>query len=190
MALFRMKPHYRKRGGVSYKGDLISLVYGARGLAATSVGNYALFGGGQYGNNNTLSYVTSIDKFLTVRQTSQSLQWDVSALAATSVGNYALFGGGISAGAGSSDKVTAYDTSLTRIFCSALYGSDSAEATSVGNYAIIHAMYSSDTTVYDTSLTKSRGAVFQTNRTSLAATSVGNYALFGGGRNISGYMQD
>ena len=67
-------------------------------LAATTVGNYALFGGG--GNNSTVdAYDTSL-----TRTTATPLSEARYELTATSVGNYALFGGGLS---GDGDILTA-----------------------------------------------------------------------------------
>ena len=88
MALFRMKPQYRKRSKtLSYYGT----VSGTRRmeLAATSVGDYALFGGGN-GSNVVDAYNTHL-----IKTNPSSLASDRYGLAATTVGNYALFGGGI-----------------------------------------------------------------------------------------------
>ena len=62
-------------------------------LAATSVGNYALFGGGRGGSNSSTvdAYNTSL-----TRTTPTPLSEARVYLTATSVGNYALFGGGVS----------------------------------------------------------------------------------------------
>lgn len=60
-------------------------------LAATTVGNYALFGGGYTGSNS--STVDAYDTSLT-RTTPTALSEGRRDLAATTVENYALFGGG------------------------------------------------------------------------------------------------
>lgn len=60
-------------------------------LAATSVGNYALFGGGY--DSSYSAVVDAYDTSLT-RSTPTALSQARTGLAATSVGNYALFGGG------------------------------------------------------------------------------------------------
>jgi hypothetical protein len=60
-------------------------------LAATTVGNYALFGGGNTGSNS--SVVDAYDTDLT-RSTPTALSTARRYLAATTVGDYALFGGG------------------------------------------------------------------------------------------------
>ena len=59
---------------------------------ATSVGNYALFGGGHSGTDY-LSTVDAYDTSLT-RTTPTALSVARDGLSATTVGNYALFGGG------------------------------------------------------------------------------------------------
>ena len=72
-------------------------------LAATSIGNYALFGGG-----SSLNVVDAYDTSL-VRTTPTPLSQARSYLAATSIGDYALFGGGYSTTINnSSDVVDAY----------------------------------------------------------------------------------
>ena len=61
--------------------------------AATTVGNYALFGGGIVSYGVAYKIVDAYSDTL-VRSTPTSLSIDRYALAATTVGNYALFGGG------------------------------------------------------------------------------------------------
>ena len=108
-------------------------------LAATTVGNYALFGGG--GNSSGSSYtVDAYDTSLT-RTNPTPLSKARSYLAATTVGNYALFGGG-----GNSFNVDAYDTSLTRTNPTPLSkGRNYLEATTVGNYALFGGGYNGGT---------------------------------------------
>ena len=67
----------------------------ARGnLAATSIGNFALFGGGYDSSDNSCySTVDAYDTSLT-RTTATELSVARGNLAATSIGNFALFGGG------------------------------------------------------------------------------------------------
>jgi hypothetical protein len=91
MALFRMKSHYRKRGGIlSYYGTATPLADARNGLAATPIGDYALFGGGR---GNGYYTIDAYNKSL-VRTIPTSLSEYRNSLAATSIGNYALFGGG------------------------------------------------------------------------------------------------
>ena len=66
-------------------------------LAATSVGNYALFGGGGNSSSGSNSTVDAYDTSLT-RTNPTPLSEARGYLAATSVGNYALFGGGYNGG--------------------------------------------------------------------------------------------
>ena len=113
----------------------------ARGyLAATSVGNYALFGGGLSGYGDTLTAtVDAYDTSLT-RTTVTPLSEARYELTATSVGNYALFGGGY--GDTLTAIVDAYDTSLTRTTPTPLSEARSyLAATTVGNYALFGGGY-------------------------------------------------
>lgn len=77
---------------VPYNDTVTGLTASAQELAATTVGNYAIFAGG-YGG----SYRNSVDIYdetLTHTQPSNLLITATTDLAATTVGNYALFGGG------------------------------------------------------------------------------------------------
>ena len=77
-------------------------------LAATTVGNYGLFGGG-YGSSST-SVVDAYDTSLT-RTSPTALSAARQYLAATTVGNYGLFGGGY--GSSSTSVVDAYTQEVT-----------------------------------------------------------------------------
>ena len=72
--------------------------------AATSVGNYALFGGGNSSGGVSSSVVDAYNTSL-VRSTPTGLSVSKNDLAATSVGNYALFGGGYTSGSSSGNSV-------------------------------------------------------------------------------------
>ena len=105
-----------------------ALVLPRYGLAATTVGNYALFGGG-YDN----SYRVAVDAYNTslTRATRTSLSQERANLAATTVGNYALFGGG-QVSSGSSSTVDAYRyTDTVQVYPNSIYklGSMSTEQT-------------------------------------------------------------
>ena len=82
-------------------------------LAATSIGDYALFGGGVYDVYNGITTVyyfySVVDAYDTslVRTTPVPLSKARQALSATSIGNYALFGGGYDSYS-PSDVVDAY----------------------------------------------------------------------------------
>ena len=175
-------------GELAYYGTATSLSVARQDLAATTVGDYALFGGGHYvGDDGYLvnsAMVDAYNKSLT-RTTATSLRAARPDLAATTIGNYALFGGG-RVGGSLSAVVDAYDTSLTRTTPTAL--SERREhlaATAVGNYALFgggwNGSYSAVTDAYDTSLTRVNIGHLWTERFDLAATTIGNYALFGGG---------
>ena len=119
---------------LAYYGTATELSEARSYLAATTVGNYAIFGGG-VGNTQRVSTVDAYDTSLT-RTIPTGLSQSRYALAATTVGNYALFGGG-EASSTPISKVDAYDTSLTRTIPTELsIGRYSLAATSVGDYAL------------------------------------------------------
>ena len=90
-------------GELSYYGKATALSEARSFLAATSVGNYALFGGGGDSSSSTVdAYNTSL-----TRTSPTALSEARYYLAATSVGNYALFGGGDN-GSGERSTVDAY----------------------------------------------------------------------------------
>ena len=162
-------------------------------LAATTIGDYALFGGGYDTSGTYVSNVDAYDTSLT-RTKPTSLSTGRRNLAATTVGNYALFGGGFTSGTAVTNVVNAYDTSLTRTSASTFtLARGKLAATTVGNYALFGGGYTSSIVVtavvhaYDTSLTRTSPTSLGDSRGELAATTVGNYALFGGGSGSSTY---
>jgi hypothetical protein len=108
-------------------------------LAGASVGNYALFAGGDSG-----SYRNTVDAYDTslTRSTPTALSVERYRLAGASVGNYALFAGGQSGSSSYSDAVDAYNASLTRSTPTALSAAryDLAGA-SAGDYALFAGGY-------------------------------------------------
>ena len=161
-------------------------------MAATSIGDYALFAGGY--TIQAINNVDAYNKSLT-RSTPTALSSATCCSAATSIGDYALFGGGgtntYQTGSIYS-KVDAYNTSLTRSTPTALSSARTyLAATSIGNYALFaggnDGRHTSTTTTYstvdayNTSLTRSTPTSLSVGRACLAATSIGDYALFGGG---------
>jgi hypothetical protein len=168
-------------------------------LAATTVGNYALFGGGVKHGETIMATVDAYNDSLT--QTSvQDLSAARTRITATTVGNYALFGGGGGSGYNDYSKtVDVYDASLTKLATTTLSVARTyIGATSVGDYAIFcggycntggstSSLYKNTVDVFDTSLTRTAGANLSVARHSIAATTIGNYALFGGGSKASGY---
>ena len=176
-------------GILSYYGRATSLTNQKSSHAATTVGDYALFGGGS--NPAILNTVNAYNTSLT-RSTPTALSAKISSLAATTVGNYALFGGGVSSTSSSTSTniVNAYDASLTRSTPTALSTArQNLSATTVGNYALFGGGYLKNATspyistvdAYDASLTRSTPTALSVARQYLSATTVGNYALFGGG---------
>ena len=173
-------------GGVlAYYGTVTELSVARSRLAATTVGDYALFGGGY-----TSTYQNEVDaynKSLT-RTIPTALVVTRSYLAATTVGDYALFGGGTNGS--STARVDAYDTSLIQTKTTSLsYTRYFLAATTIGDYALFGGGTSANNTngrrstvdAYDRSLTRTIPTELSVARSHLAATTVGDYALFGGG---------
>ena len=169
---------------LSYHGTPTALSEARGYLTATSVGNYALFGGGV--SDTLTATVDAYDTSLT-RTTVTPLSEARYELTATSVGNYALFGGGY--GDIPTSTVDAYDASLTRTTPTPLSEARVyLTATSVGNYALFGGgSYKDIVDAYDTSLIRTIPTPLSVGKSYLAATTVGNYALFGGGYNRSAY---
>ena len=174
---------------LGYYGTVTGLSQGRDDLAATTVGDYGLFGGGVdfiFGN----SYFATVDAYTTslVRSTPTALSKARSALAATTVGDYGLFGGGLDSVNSVSAAVDAYTTSLVRSTPTALSKARSAlAATTVGDYGLFgggldRTSFSGSATVdaYTTSLVRSTPTALSKARGYLAATTVGDYGLFGG----------
>ncbi|MBR6613161.1 MAG: discoidin domain-containing protein [Clostridia bacterium] len=176
------RPFFSAEQKLEYYGTADSLSSARSHLAATSVGDYALFSGGKTSN----SYSSTIDTYNSSLVKGSIGCGARSHLAATSVGDYALFGGG---GANSSYYATVetYTSSLVEGTAKNLYSARSElAATTVGDYALFGGGSSSTHTsivdVYTKSLSKSTEMYLSSARRNLAATSVGDYALFGGGQ--------
>ena len=150
-------------------------------LAATHVGNYALFAGGR-----TIStYSNVVDAYNTSleRTTPTPLSQARYYLAATNAVDYALFAGGQS-NYGYSNVVDAYNTSLERstptILSQARYG---LKATHIGQYAIFGGGGDTDNDVfgevdvYNKNLELSNPIPLSFEGVT-AATHIGDYALF------------
>lgn len=180
--------HILRKFGI-WRHEGVTPMSEARGyLAATTVGNYALFGGGK-NSSSTSSTVDAYNTSLTI-STAEPLSIARRNLAATTVGNYALFGGGDDTTSYSNSKkptaVDAYNASLTKSMPAALsVGRDYLAATTIGSYALFgggkNLAEKETVDAYNASLTKSIPTVLSEARYYLAATSIGNYALFAGG---------
>ena len=129
-------------GGVlAYYGTTTALNTGRYYLAATTVGNYALFGGG-YTNSSTKSSVVDTYNASLTHSTAIALNAGRYDLAATTVGNYALFGGGQDSS--KSAIVDTYNKSLTHSTATNLNTARyDLAATTVGNYALFGGGYNS-----------------------------------------------
>ena len=211
----RIKAAYIGIGGVArpcfgtglYKyGEITSLSGLKCRLAATTVGDHALFGGGEdrltFGGSS-LTYSATVDAYQKgslTKSTPTALSVARSRLAATTVGDHALFGGGCSSTGGVHDEnysytphstVDAYQKgSLTRSnpSSSLRYTVYALAATTVGDYALFGGGRSASAGISAVdayqkgSLTRSNPpSSLRANNCELAATTVGDYALFGGG---------
>lgn len=184
--------HVLRRFGVAYYGKIDKLLGATNLPGATSVGDYALFGGG-----SSSAAVTAYNKSLTRSSPGDlSVQRNNMRRAAATVGNsYALFGGGYYSE--SKATVDAYNTSLTRSTPTELsVARDSLGAIKLGNYVLFGGGNASNRApgqqstvdVYNASLTRSTTtglSVARSGETGMAVASVGNYALFGGGHTLS-----
>lgn len=194
------RPCWSSGGTLVYYGTTPQEMISARdGAAATSVGNYALFGGYHPSDPTVFqSQLYGYDKSL-VRHTSSFLSRQRHYLAATTIGGYALFGGGCAYDSGKPHEgggytfavVDAFDETLTRSTPAALGTQrDCLAATTVGNCALFGGGYcfgaTTDVDSYNKSLTKSNVTSYLRSASyNLTATTVGSYALFGGGYNTN-----
>lgn len=146
-------------------------------VAATKVGDYALFGGGMTGaSTGMVDVVDAFNSSLTLT-TITPLGVARSSLSAASAGNkYALFVGG-----GPDPSTDAYDVSFTRINVADAGLYSKSAATGTEDYAIFSRF--GRTVAYNKSLTLIEAdALSDETQNPSAATSVGGFALFGGGR--------
>lgn len=178
-------------GELAYYGRITPLSLARFELAATSIGDYGVFAGGEENNSNYAVAVDAYNSNLT-RFAPYNLAEGKTALTATSIGNYALFGGGKMPW-GASGSVEAYNASLTKK--TSMHDLSAARcylaATSVGDYAIFAGGSTKDggqygqyayVDYYNSSLTvRDSAKALSVARSDLAATTVGNYAIFAGG---------
>lgn len=101
------RPFFSAEAGLEYYGAIDPLSQTRRTLSATTVGNYALFGGGLSGSSSYKDIVDAYSYNLT-RSTPTVLSAARYYLTATTVGNYALFGGGSGSDSSYKDIVDAY----------------------------------------------------------------------------------
>lgn len=181
-------------------------------LASTTVGNYALFGGGYTGisdPNSNYGAVNTVDTYNAslTKGTATNLSQARYELAAETIGEYALFAGGYynsvsysSSGQTASPSfvstVDTYNASLTKGTTSKALTAGVSQLASarVGDYALFGGGTlgttssqgaSANVNAYNASLTKS-SKTLGNSRYNLLGASVGSYALFGGGLTQSG----
>ena len=170
---------------LSYYGKAADLSNTTTYLAATTIGDYALFGGGTKGST-IYKTVDAYNSALT-KSTCNDMGYTKRYLAATSVGNYALFAGGERTDSGTiANTVDTYTSALAKGTATNLtVGRKYLVATTVGDYALFGGGSSSSSfatvNAYDSSLTRVSATNLSVARTYLAATTVGDYALFAGG---------
>ena len=177
-----------------YNGTIDSMSHDRCGrAAATTVGDYALFGGGAKATGTVDIY----DKSL-IHSTTSGFTYSATAtrytrrdLAATTVGNYALFGGGYSIGENVYDVIDVYGQSLVHSTTALSLARGALAATTVGDYALFAGGFIEATgsgnerdtvDAYNQSLTHNTTSLSYA-RSDVAATTVGDYALFAGGEN-------
>ena len=172
---------------VSY-GPITAMSTVRCGHAGGTVGNYALFAGGQDAN----TYVATVDTYNTAltRGSAPNLNEAVWDHAAASVGNYVIFAGGRNDYYQST--ATAYNQSLTRSSPSSLSSTKlGLTSASVGSYALFAGGSRGSgplktVDAYNTSLTRSTVTDLSVERQYGAAAGISGYALFSGGRD-AGY---
>ena len=170
-------------------------------MRAATVGKYALFAGG-YISKSPFGYSvsSSVDAYNTslTKSTPTELSCKRCGHAAASVGGYALFAGGASSYnllgfyGNLVSAVDAYDASLTRSAAHIFGDTAAIGGAAVGNYALFAGgtldrqisedNVTSSVLAYDPSLTFTIAPDLSVARANVKGASVGNYALFAGGR--------
>ena len=174
-------------------------------MRAATVGKCALFAGGYSRSVFGYGVSSSVDAYDTslTKSTPTELSCKRCGHAAASVGGYALFAGGASSYNiifGYDDivsSVDAYDASLTRSAAHIIGATAAIGGAAVGNYALFAGgtvnwpinedNATSDVLVYDSSLTFTTAPWLSVARANVKGASVGNYALFAGGKAGSFY---
>lgn len=147
-----------------------------RSLAGASIGNKAIFAGGEIKPEKTVPEKVAVadayDDNLS-RTTPVPLPAPTANCGAASNDNYAIFSGEI---------MCAYDSSLTRSLPSELSVSRTyTSAARAGNYVLIAGGGGYDTVdAYDLFLTRTTPEVLSSGRSAIAGTTLNGFALFGG----------
>lgn len=163
-------------------------------LAGASFGDYAIFAGGENQTLTFYKFVSAYDNNLTVFSASD-LSSARSSLKGIATNEYAFFAGGTTGGNNRSTTVDIYDKQLTRVNSTASLSLArfNMSAASLNGFALFAGGNYTETSaqnpydrmdIFDKFLTRTLGTALSASRTALAATTIGNYALFGGGVNI------
>jgi hypothetical protein len=226
----RVRKAYIGKNGVAkpFFSDLRTVVYGGRtntplrmsnskslngnyfglinNVAGASVGNYAIFAGGDKGQSNEYDYtddVNAYDSSLTAQNIAQLSfsnpidKWRSGMLSGV-INNKAVFAGGYylykplfgKAKIIRCDEAISYDTSLTQTQLTDLSSAKCNCATANTTNHLIFAGWvnntnSNTTDAYDNSLTRSTITALGTARYYIAGASIGEYAIFAGGKDDS-----
>lgn len=178
------------------RSTAVSLSSKRSDVAAASVGQFGLFGGGGYyrtlGSSSGTVGETTVDAYneRLVRTTAASLSTGRSRTSAVSIGRYAIFAGGYCNDSLLSAAVDVIDESLTRIYVGELsVKSQYLSSATLNNHAVfgcgslqptLGGTLSANVDVYDEQLLHrvlTRGVATE----EAAAASIGSYVLFGGG---------
>ena len=162
-----------------------------------NLGNYAIFAGGLTTGNVKEDSVDVYDTSLT-RLIPTNLSVAKYDHASANIGDYALFAGGYDSGNNILNSIDVYDTSLTRLTGPQLStGRYELSGTSINGFAFFAGGINMGggtpfdlIDIYDTSLTRisnSDSVKLSSGRVDMSATSIGNWALFGGGFTGSSY---
>lgn len=225
----RVRKAYIGKNGVAkpFFSDLRTVVYGRRtitslrmrssnefignfnlinNVAGASVGNYAIFAGGDNGQSDQHNYTDSVnayDSSLTAQNIAQlrfsnSTNKMRSGMLSGVINNKAVFAGGYylykalfsKVKVIRCDEAISYDTSLTQTQLTDLSSAKCNCATANTTNHLIFAGWinntnSNTTDAYDNSLTRSTITALGTARYYLAGASIGEYAIFAGGKDDS-----
>ena len=175
------------------KTSISSLGAARYDLKAASIGNYAIFAGGY--NGSYYSTVDVYDSSLT-RTTGTPLSEPKGNMAPGSNEAYAIFTGGYGSAGGYFLLTDVYDKSLTHTTISRSVNGSGAASVSMGGNIVVSGGYINDSSsglqdystgfyVYDSSLTLTTPYRLSGKRNQHAMAYVGDYALVGGGYNLS-----
>ena len=189
---------WRQPGVYKYTGNIDPLSDRVYDVCGGSVGNYAIFAGGNNtgldGTHSTNTGSTMADAYTsTLTKTSiASLGNPRRSLQSATVGNYILFSDGIKESP-NIDTLDVYDSQLSKIHSSvssALSNTPQSAASTAGNYAIFAGgnigIYKGSKLVnaFDKSLTGVKCADLHDTVYALAASHLNNCAVFAGGTGI------